>query len=276
MDTRYAVSKKEYSRMNTEELRANFLIENLFEANKINLTYSHIDRIIVGGALPVKGDLKLEAGEELHAAYFLERREMGVICIAGEGEILSDGKSYPMKKYDCLYLARGTKEVVFRSADSACPAYYYINSTPAHTAYVTTHIPLEKAIQVKLGSDAECNKRTINKYILPGNVQSSQLTMGLTILEEGSNWNTMPTHTHERRMEAYMYFDIPENNAVFHIMGNPSETRHIVMQNRQAVLSPSWSIHSGVGTKNYTFIWGMCGENQEFDDMQAVKTTDLR
>ncbi|NCA66991.1 MAG: 5-dehydro-4-deoxy-D-glucuronate isomerase [Clostridia bacterium] len=276
MDTRYAVSKKEYSRMNTEELRENFLINNLFEEDKINLTYSHIDRIIVGGALPVTRELTLEAGSELHAKYFLERREMGIICIAGEGAVVSDGISYKMKKYDCLYLARGTEKVSFISESAANPAYYYINSTPAHAAYKTTHIPLEKAIQVKLGSDAECNKRTINKYILPGNVSSCQLTMGLTILEVGSNWNTMPTHTHERRMEAYMYFDIPENNVVFHMMGNPTETRHLVVQNREAVISPSWSIHSGVGTKNYTFIWGMCGENQEFDDMQGVKATDLR
>lgn len=276
METRYAVSKKEYSRMNTKELRENFLIESLFDADKINLTYSHIDRIIVGGAMPVKSELRLEAGVELNAKYFLERREMGVICIAGEGEIIADGTVYPMKKYDCLYLTRGTEDIVFRSKCAKNPAYFYINSTPAHTAYKTTHIPLEKAIQVKLGSDAECNKRTINKYIIPGNVDSCQITMGLTILEEGSNWNTMPVHTHERRMEVYVYFDIPENNAVFHMMGNPEETRHIVVQNNQAVISPSWSIHAGVGTKNYTFIWGMCGENQVFDDMQGVKTVDLR
>ncbi len=276
MDTRYAVSKKEYSRMNTEELRANFLIEKLFETDKINLTYSHIDRIIVGGALPVGGELKLGAGAELNAKYFLERREMGIICIQGEGEIKADGVVYPMKKYDCLYLTRGTAEVVFCSKDSNNPAYYYINSTPAHAAYKSTHIPLEKAVQVNLGSDIDCNRRTINKYIVPGSVSSCQLTMGLTILQEGSNWNTMPTHTHERRMEAYMYFDIPDNNVVFHMMGNPTETRHIVVQNNQAVISPSWSIHSGVGTRNYTFIWGMCGENQEFDDMQGVKTTNLR
>lgn len=273
MDIRYAVSKKEYSRMNTQELRENFLVD-LFEKGTIKLTYSHIDRIIVGGVLPNDRDLKLESGEELCADYFLQRREMGVICVSGKGEIEADGVVYPMKKYDCLYLTRGTKEIVFKSSESE-KAYYYINSTPAHKEYKTTHIPLEKAVQVKLGSDTECNKRTINKYIVPGNVDSCQLTMGLTILEEGSNWNTMPTHTHERRMEAYMYFDIPENNVVFHMMGNPSETRHLVVKNNQAVISPSWSIHSGVGTKNYTFIWGMCGENQAFDDMQGIKTTDL-
>ncbi len=275
METRYAVSKKEYSRMNTEELRENFLIGDLFEDNKIKFVYSHIDRIIVGGAVPTKEGIVLEAGEELGATYFLERREMGIICIAGAGEIEADGVIYPMKKYDCLYLTRGTKEVTFRSGEGE-KAHYYINSTPAHTSYTSTHIPIEKAVIAKLGSDAECNKRTIHKYIIPTNVKSCQLTMGLTILEEGSNWNTMPTHTHERRMEVYLYFDIPDNNVVFHMMGNPTQTRHIVMQNKEAAISPSWSIHSGVGTRNYTFIWGMCGENQEFDDMQGVKNTDLR
>lgn len=276
MDTRYAVSKKEYSRMNTEELRENFLVQNIFEADKINLTYSHVDRIIAGGATPVNKTLVLEAGEELGAKYFCERRELGIINIAGDGEIVADGTVYPMKKYDCLYLGRGTKEISLKSLDKNSPAHFYINSTPAHMEYPSKHIPLEKAIHLELGSQKDCNRRTINKYILPGNCASCQLTMGLTILEEGSNWNTMPTHTHERRMEVYLYFDIPEGNVVFHMMGNPQETRHIVMQNNEAVISPSWSIHSGVGTKNYTFIWGMCGENQEFDDMQGVKATDLR
>lgn len=274
METRYAVSKKEVSTMTTEQLRETFLMQNLFEKGKLNLVYSHIDRIIAGGCIPLD-DIALPSGEELKAAYFLERREMGVICIAGSGAIIADGVSYPMKKYDCLYLTRGTKDVVFRSDDKNNPAFYYINSTPAHRAYKTVHIPLEKAIHVNLGSDKDCNKRTINKYIIPGVVDSCQLTMGLTVLAEGSVWNTMPTHTHERRMEVYLYFDIAEGNVVFHMMGAPDATKHIVMKNYDAVISPSWSIHSGVGTKDYTFIWGMCGENQEFDDMQGVKTTDL-
>ncbi len=274
METRYAVSKKEVSTMTTEQLRETFLLQNLFEKGKLNLVYSHIDRIIAGGCIPVE-DIALPSGAELKAAYFLERREMGVICISGSGEIIVDGVSYSMKKYDCLYLTRGTKDVVFRSKDKSNPAFYYINSTPAHKANKTVHIPLEKAVHVTLGSDKDCNKRTINKYIIPGVVDSCQLTMGLTILAEGSVWNTMPTHTHERRMEVYLYFDIAEDNVVFHMMGAPDATKHIVMKNYDAVISPSWSIHSGVGTKDYTFIWGMCGENQEFDDMQGVKTTDL-
>lgn len=276
MDTRYAVSKKEYSRMNTAELRENFLIENLFEADKINLTYSHIDRIIAGGAMPVNRELVIEDGGELGAKYFLERREMGVINIGGEGTVTVDGETYPMKKYDCIYIGMGTKNVTFRSSNGENPALYYINCTPAHRSCPTAFIPLEKAVHLALGSAAECNRRTINKYIIPGVVDSCQLSMGLTILEEGSNWNTMPTHTHERRMEVYLYFDIPKDNVVFHIMGSGQETRHIVVKNYEAVISPSWSIHSGVGTKNYTFIWGMCGENQVFDDMQFIKTTDLK
>jgi len=276
MDIRYAVSKKEYSRMNTEEMRSNFLIESLFITDTVSSTYSHIDRIIVGGALPVAQKLRLKAGEELAAQYFLERREMGIIDIGGAGVIIADGKEYKMKKYDCLYLGRGVKDVVFVSDDSNDPAYFYFCSTPAHKEYPAKFIPLESAVHLELGSLKDCNRRTINKYIIPSIVSTCQLTMGLTVLNEGSNWNTMPSHTHERRMEVYLYFDIPEKNVVFHMMGNPSETRHIVVQNRQAVLSPSWSIHSGVGTRDYTFIWGMCGENQDFDDMQGVATTDLR
>ncbi len=276
MNTRYAVSKKEYSRMNTAELRENFLVDDLFRADEITMTYSHIDRIITGSAVPQKQELTLTAASELACAYFLERREMGVINIAGDGEIVADGVSYKMQKYDCLYLGRGTQSIVFRSYDANNPACYYINSTPAHRAYPTVHIPKEKAVQVALGSSEDCNERIIYKYILPGNVESCQLVMGLTILAPGSVWNTMPSHTHERRMEVYLYFDVSEGHAVFHMMGSGDETRHIVVQNRQAVISPSWSIHSGVGTKNYTFIWGMCGENQDFDDMQGIQTTNLR
>lgn len=181
-----------------------------------------------------------------------------------------------MNKFDGLYLGRGTKEVVFRSKDGKNPANFYINSTPAHRTCPTVHIPLEKAIKVHLGSAAECNERTINKYIVPDIVESCQLAMGLTMMQEGSIWNTMPCHTHERRMEVYLYFNIDKENVVFHMMGNPTETRHLVVRNKEAVISPSWSIHSGAGTKNYTFIWGMCGENQAFDDMQFVKTPDLK
>ncbi|MDR1630214.1 MAG: 5-dehydro-4-deoxy-D-glucuronate isomerase [Oscillospiraceae bacterium] len=275
MDIRYSVSKNEYRRMTTAELRENFLLEQLFLQDKINMAYSHYDRIIAGGAVPVSGALELEAAGELACDYFLERREMGVINIAGDGVIVADGVSYPMQKYDCLYLGRGTKEISFASDSAENPAVFYLNSTPAHKEYPTVHIPKSKAVQAALGSSTDCNERIIYKYILPGNVESCQLVMGLTILAEGSVWNTMPTHTHERRMEVYLYFDVPESHAVIHLMGPGDETRHITVKNRQAVISPSWSIHSGVGTKNYTFIWGMCGENQAFDDMQGIRTEDL-
>ncbi|MFW5780635.1 MAG: 5-dehydro-4-deoxy-D-glucuronate isomerase, partial [Bacillota bacterium] len=201
---------------------------------------------------------------------------MGVICIAGEGEVIIDNKTYNMKRHDGLYIGRGLKDVSFSSKDKLNPAYFYIASTPAHRDCQTTHIPLEKAIKVDLGCDKDCNKRTINKYIVPDTVESCQLTMGLTMLAEGSVWNTMPTHTHERRMEVYLYLDVDKEHVVFHMMGAPNETKHVVIKNNQAIISPSWSIHSGVGTKNYSFIWAMCGENQEFGDMQHVKTPSIK
>lgn len=276
MQIRYSHSKQEYATMDTAALRENFLIEDLFVAGGIRWTYSHDDRILVGGAIPGKEPLEIANAEELAAEYFLQRREMGIINIAGDGEIHADGKVYPMQKYDCLYLGKGTKQISLHSADSNTPAVYYINSTPAHRVCPTVHIPKEKAVTANPGSSLECNERTIYKYILPGNVESCQLVMGLTILAPGSVWNTMPTHTHERRMEVYLYFDLQPQQAVFHMMGPGEETRHLLVQDRQAVISPSWSIHSGVGTGSYTFIWGMCGENQDFDDMQGIDTTDLR
>ena len=270
MKTYYAVSPKEYAGMDTAALRQNFLLEDLFQPGELNLAYAHYDRIIVGAAQPTKGALNLDAGTELAATSFLERREMGVINIGGAGTVTVDGTAYPMEKYDCLYVGRGAKEIAFTSDDAGNPACFYLNSAPAHAAYPTVHIPKSKAQQVALGAQATSNERIIYKYILPGHVQSCQLVMGLTILAEGSVWNTMPCHTHERRIEAYLYFDVPENQRVFHLMGPGSETRHIILKDRQAVLSPPWSIHSGAGTSNYSFIWGMLGENQDFDDMQGV------
>jgi len=270
MKTYYAISPAEYSRMNMKELRENFLLEGLFEPGKINLAYAHYERIIVGGALPGEGSLPLKAAQELAAAYFLERRELGVINIAGPGRILADGVVYPMQKYDCLYIGRGTDKISFASEEAQNPACFYFISAPAHKEYPTRHIPKEKAVQAALGSGETCNERVIYKYILPGAAESCQLVMGLTILAPGSVWNTMPCHTHERRMEAYLYFDVPPGQSVFHLMGPPEETRHIVIKDRQAALSPPWSIHSGAGTANYSFIWGMLGENQDFDDMQSV------
>jgi len=257
--------------MNTAELRQNFLLENLFATGEINLAYAHYDRIIVGGALPGDAPLALEAAAGLAAACFLERREMGVINIGGPGSIQADGTAYAMEKYDCLYVGRGTEKIAFLSNDAENPACFYLVSAPAHKNCPTTHIPKEKAVRVALGAGETCNERVIYKYILPGCVESCQLVMGLTILAPGSVWNTMPCHTHERRIEAYLYFDVPPGQCVFHLMGPAYETRHIVTKDRQAVLSPPWSIHCGAGTANYSFIWGMLGENQDFDDMQGVQ-----
>ncbi|MDR2686800.1 MAG: 5-dehydro-4-deoxy-D-glucuronate isomerase [Oscillospiraceae bacterium] len=271
METRYAVSPAEYSRMNAAELRQNFLLGDLFEPGNINLAYAHYDRIVVGGALPGAAPLPLEAAEELAAKSFLERREMGVINIGGPGRVTAGGAAYAMGKYDCLYAGRGTQGVAFSSDDAQNPACFYLVSAPAHRNCPTAHIPREKAVRAALGSGEACNERVIYKYILPGAVESCQLVMGLTVLAPGSVWNTMPCHTHERRMEAYLYFDVRPGQCVFHLMGPADETRHIVVKDKQAVLSPPWSIHSGAGTANNSFIWGMLGENQDFDDMQGVR-----
>lgn len=287
MEIRTYSSPRDVKTYDTERLREEFLIEDLFKADEIKLVYSYIDRIITGSAVPVNKELKLTAGDELRAEYFLERREMGVINIGGEGIIMIDGKSYKVGYKDGMYIGKGAKDIVFKSADSINPAKFYINSTPAHMTYPTVLIKLngepEDGVvivkpqnKVELGTLEESNHRTINKYILPGQVESCQLVMGMTKLEPGSVWNTMPCHTHDRRMEVYLYFDMGPDDLVFHYMGQPSETRHIIMRNEQAVISPSWSIHSGSGTRAYTFIWGMAGENQAFDDMDGCAMKDLR
>ncbi len=276
MEVRYDTHPNDAMYYTTEELREHYLIENLFEKGKINTVYSHVDRIIVGGATPGKDALKLEAGDELRAAYFLERRELGIINIGAPGKVTLDGVEYKLGNKDGLYVGMGTKDVVFESDDEANPAKFYFNSAPAHKTYPTVFIDMEKANKRPIGAMEDSNKRTIYQYIHPAVLQTCQLSMGLTKLEEGSMWNTMPCHTHERRMEVYLYFDLPEDAAVFHLMGQPQETRHIVMKNEQAVISPSWSIHSGVGTHCYTFIWGMVGENQDFDDMDHCKTNELK
>ncbi len=276
MEVRYDTHPNDAMYYTTEELREHYLIENLFETGKINTVYSHVDRIIVGGATPGSDALKLEAGDELRAAYFLERRELGIINIGAPGKVTLDGVEYKLGNKDGLYVGMGTKDVVFESLDAANPAKFYFNSAPAHATYPTVFIDMEKANKRPIGSMEDSNKRTIYQYIHPDVLKTCQLSMGLTKLEEGSMWNTMPCHTHERRMEVYLYFDLPEDAAVFHLMGQPQETRHIVMHNEQAVISPSWSIHSGVGTHCYTFIWGMVGENQDFDDMDHCKTNELK
>jgi len=276
MNIRYANNPKDSKFYTTEELRANYLVEEIFVQGELKLTYSHVDRIIFGGAVPVGNSIGLDAGRELGVQYFLERRELGVINLGGAGKVTLDGEEYALENRDGLYVGAGIKDVRFSSEDSENPAKFYINSAPAHASYPTVKIEISKANPVKLGSPETSNKRTIYQYVHPNVCKSCQLLMGMTILEPGCVWNTMPCHTHDRRMEVYFYFDMDNNSRVFHFMGEPDETRHLVVANEQAVISPSWSIHSGVGTGSYTFIWGMVGENQVFDDMDAIKTFDLR
>lgn len=275
MEIRYAANPNDVKLYTTERLRHDFLIQGLFKPGEIKTVYSHIDRIITGSACPVK-PLTLEAGKEIRAAYFLERREMGIINIGSKGTVTVDGKAYELDYKDGLYIGMGAKEIIFSSADSAKPAKFYFNSTPAHKTYPTVLIKPENCVRVELGSLEESNHRVITKYILPGQVESCQLVMGMTSLKPGSVWNTMPCHTHDRRMEVYLYFELDPDAVVFHYMGEPTETRHIVMRNEEAVISPSWSIHCASATQAYTFIWGMAGENQDFDDMDTVAMKDLR
>lgn len=286
MEIRTAASPRDVKHYTTERLREEFLIPSVFEKDEIKMVYSHIDRIITGGIMPVTKGLDLTAGEELRAEYFLQRREMGVINIGGAGVISVDGRAYEVEPKDGMYIGKGAKEVSFASRDADNPAKFYLNSTPAHCTYPTVLIKREGEAkdgvviikpenQVRLGSLEESNHRTICKYILPGQVESCQLEMGMTQLEPGSVWNTMPCHTHDRRMEVYLYFGLPEDAFVMHYMGEPSQTRHLVVRNEQAVISPSWSIHAGSGSRNYTFIWGMAGENQDFDDMDGVDNQEL-
>lgn len=276
MELRTASSPRDVKTYDTTRLREEFLIQDLFRPDEVKMVYSHIDRIITGAAMPVNKALTLAAGEELRAEYFLQRREMGIINIGGEGKVTVDGAVYTLRHRDGIYVGRGCKDVVMESVDSAKPAKFYFNSTPAHKAYPTVYIRPEDCVNVELGSLEQSNHRNICKYILPGQVESCQLVMGMTTLRPGSVWNTMPCHTHDRRMEVYLYFDLPEDAFVMHYMGEPTETRHIVVRNEEAVISPSWSIHSGSGTQAYTFIWGMAGENQDFDDMDGCAMTDLK
>lgn len=285
MELRTAASPKDMKHYTTERLREEFLMQDLFQPGEIKLVYSHVDRIITGAAVPVE-PLTLTAGDELRAEYFLQRREMGVINVGNAGSIIVDGKEYAVGYKEGMYIGMGAKDIVFTSADQKAPAKFYINSAPAHKAYPTVLIKPEGAQtdgvvivkeenKVELGSLEDANHRTICKYILPGQVESCQLVMGMTKLEPGSVWNTMPCHIHDRRMEVYLYFEMPEDAVVMHYMGEPNETRHIVMRNEEAVISPSWSIHAGCGTRAYTFIWGMVGENQAFDDMDDVAMKGL-
>ena len=276
MEIRYSWNPNDVKKYTTQELRENFLIQNLFKKDEINMVYSHVDRIIVGASMPVLKELTLATTSELGTDYFLERREMGVINIGGPGTILLDGKEYTMDFRDGIYIGMGTKEIVFKSNNASNPAKFYFNSAPAHKTYETVKINIKDANPLPQGNDEDCNKRVIYQYIHPNVCKSCQLLMGLTALEPGNVWNTMPCHTHDRRMEVYFYFDLDDNSKVMHFMGEPNETRHIVVGNEEMVISPSWSIHSGCGTKNYSFIWGMVGENQTFSDMDVVDMKDLK
>ena len=276
MEVRYSPDPVRFSRMTTQEVRENFLVESLFQPDNIEMLYSDVDRAILGSAVPADQSLTLTSADELRAGFFCQRRELGVLNIGQEGTVTVDGQSYEMANLDCLYVGRGSKDITFDSNDRKNPAKYYLLSYPAHKDFPTEHVAIDRTDPVQLGSVEGSNKRTIYKCIHPGGVQSCQLVMGFTALEPGSVWNTMPPHTHERRMEVYLYFNVPGDARVFHYMGRPSETRHIAVADGQVVISPSWSIHAGVGTAAYTFCWGMGGENQAFDDMDHLSIDNIR
>ena len=280
MDIRYSANQKDFKRYTTEEARKEFLIEDLYVANEVVAVYSHVDRMVTLGCMPTTEKESIDKGidvwKNFGTHFFLERREVGIFNIGGPGTATADGEVFHLGYKDCLYITKGTKEVFFASDDATNPAKFYMVSAPAHKTCKTMFIPIEKAAKKPLGAVGTSNKRVINQFIHPDVLETCQLSMGMTVLEEGSVWNTMPAHTHERRMEVYMYFEVPEGNVVFHMMGEGQETRHIVMQNEQAVISPSWSIHAGAGTSSYTFIWAMGGENQAFDDMDTIPVTELR
>ena len=276
MEIRFQNSPKETSAMNTQQLRDNFHVPGLMKDDQLQLVYSHYDRVILGGAKPVGSAIVLANHPELRADYFLERREIGIINVGGDGTVTADGTSFSLSKLDALYLGKGTKDVAFKSNDAKNPAIYFLLSAPAHQTYENKKLSKEEASPVTLGDQSTANKRTIYKYIHLDGLKSCQLVMGLTVLSEGNIWNTMPAHTHTRRMEAYFYFDVQEQHRVFHFMGEPTETRHLLMANHDAVISPPWSIHSGAGTASYSFIWGMAGENLVFTDMDAVAISELR
>lgn len=280
MDIRYSTNPRDVKRYTTQEMREEFLIEKLFEADNVTAVYSHVDRMVTLGIMPVSKSVRIDQGidcfKNFGTNFFLERREVGIFNIGGAGKIVADDVEYKMGFEDCLYITMGTKKVSFTSDDAKNPAKFYLVSAPAHKPCKTTFISMADAAKKPLGALETSNKRVINQFIHPDVLETCQLSMGLTCLDEGSVWNTMPAHTHERRMEVYLYFNLPKDSVVFHMMGQGDETRHIVMQSEQAVISPSWSIHSGCGTSNYHFIWAMGGENKTFDDMDNIANTDLR
>ena len=280
MDIRYSANQKDVKRYTTEELRNEFLITDLYAPNEVHAVYSHVDRMVTMGCMPTTETVSIDKGidcwKNFGTDYFLERREIGIFNIGGPGKIQADDETFAMGYKDCLYITKGTKKVLLSSGDPENPAKFYMVSAPAHTSYKTTFISIKDAAKRNIGDQKTANKRTINQFIHPDVLQTCQLSMGMTVLDEGNIWNTMPSHTHERRMEVYMYFNIPKDNVVFHLMGEPTEVRTIVMKNEEAVISPSWSIHSGAGTSNYTFIWAMGGENLAFDDMDTMLPTEMK
>ncbi|HEX2092990.1 MAG TPA: 5-dehydro-4-deoxy-D-glucuronate isomerase [Longimicrobiaceae bacterium] len=272
----YLPSPEQTRRLTTEELRGSFLVPGLFQPGRARLRFVDLDRVVLGGVVPGDEAVRLDAPPEMAAGFFLERRELGVLNIGGPGRVTADGTEYPMANRDGLYLGRGTREVAFRSDDPSAPARFYLVSYPAHAVFPTAHVVHGDADATELGSAAGANHRILRKYFHPDGVRTAQLVMGITELQEGSVWNTMPAHTHARRTEVYLYFDLPEDAVVFHMLGQPTETRHLVVRDCEVALSPGWSIHSGCGTRSYTFCWAMGGENQVFADMQGVAMQDLR
>lgn len=280
MEIRYSANPEDVKRYTTEELRREFLISDLYRPDEVTAVYSHVDRMVAFGCMPVREEVPLDKGidcwHNFGTHYILERREIGIFNIGGAGRIMVDGTEYCLSYKDCLYITKGARKVSFRSDEPSKPAKFYMVSAPAHISYETRLITMQEANHRPVGERALSNERVINQFIHPDVLKTAQLSMGMTELKEGSVWNTMPSHTHERRMEIYTYFEVPEDQAVFHFMGRPQETRHLVLRNEEAVISPSWSIHSAAATHNYTFIWAMGGENQEFDDMDTIRTPDLR
>ncbi|WP_139488412.1 5-dehydro-4-deoxy-D-glucuronate isomerase [Brevibacillus dissolubilis] len=276
MQIRHAAHPEDAKQYTTDRLRRDFLIEDLFQTNQVSMVYSHYDRMVIGGAVPTEEGLALEAADTLKTGFFLERREIGVVNIGPAGYVTVDGEAFHLNKMDCLYIGLGKQDVKFHSQDPSNPTRFYFVSCPAHKEYPTQLQGIDQAEPNRLGSDDKSNRRTIYKYIHADGIKSCQLMLGITVLEPNNMWNTMPAHIHDRRMEVYLYFDLAENDRVMHFMGQPHETRHLVVKNEQSVISPSWSIHSGVGTSNYTFIWAMAGENYTFTDMDAVAMDDLR
>lgn len=276
MEQRYATNPAQIPGMTTEELRASYLVPELFVPGEVTVVYTHHDRIVLGGAVPAGTDLVLTGYPEIRSDYFLEHREVGIINVGATGTVTADGEVFELVKGACLYLGRGIQDVVFRDSEGSAGAQFYLFSAPAHTAYPAALVSPGEGTVRELGDQVTSNRRTLNQYIHENGVKSCQIVMGVTELHPGSMWNTMPAHTHDRRTECYLYFDVPEDARVIHLLGEREETRHLVVADRQAIISPSWSLHSGVGTAAYSFIWAMAGENQAFDDMDAAPVTGLK